>query len=157
MKMMTPFFLLISLLFLSTAYASPVSSNSPVGYWQTIDDVTGKPKSILHIYQSGNVLYGEVTKIFPKPGADQHELCTACAGEKHNQPIVGMVVLEGLKQSTSRASEWNGGKILDPSNGKTYHCYLTVMNKGQKLNVRGYIGVALFGRTQTWVRLTASE
>src|SRR5262245_32124676 len=85
---------------LPLVYANEVK-NSPVGYWKTIDDVTGKPKSILHIYESKGLLYGQVEKIFPKPGHDQNELCTKCKGTKHNQRIVGMVVMEGLKQNAN--------------------------------------------------------
>ena|SRR5437870_6972944 len=129
------------------------SASSPLGYWKTIDDVTGKPKSILHIYQTGNTLNGQVVKIFPRPGYDQNEVCAACTGARHNQRIVGMVVMEGLTQSTDNTLEWGGGHILDPLNGKTYNCKITLVNNGTNLNVRGYLGISLFGRTQTWIRV----
>jgi uncharacterized protein (DUF2147 family) len=150
MKKISAIFLMcLSLFAVSLVHAAL----SPVGYWQTIDDVTGKPKSILHITQSGNALYGKVIKIYPRPGFDQNEICTACKGQKHNQPIVGMIVMEGLTQSTNNPAEWSGGEILDPLNGKTYKCFITLVNNGRSLNVRGYIGFSLFGRTQTWVRV----
>lgn len=144
--------ILLTTFFLTTAYADH-HVISPVGYWKTIDDVTGKPKSILHIYLSGDVLYGQVVKIFPRPGHDQNETCDACKGALHNQRIVGLVVMEGLKQNASRPDEWNGGHILDPLNGKNYRCYIKVTDNGNKLNVRGYIGITLLGRTQTWIRV----
>jgi len=139
----------------SIIYATPSAlANSPIGYWKTIDDVTGKPKSILKISQTGNgSLSGQIVKIFPRPGHDQNEVCTACQGERHNKRIVGMVIMEGLKQNKDDPSEWNGGEILDPLNGKTYHCLIQVIDSGQKLRVRGYIGVPLFGRSQTWLRV----
>jgi len=144
----------ISFFLIHYVYASYSSTNSPVGYWKTIDDVTGKPKSILKIWQTSNgILYGQVVKIFPRPGYNQNELCTACRGERHNQRIVGMVILQGLKQSSENPSEWSGGEVLDPLNGKTYRCFIQVIDNGQKLNVRGYIGISLFGRTQTWLRV----
>jgi uncharacterized protein (DUF2147 family) len=139
-----------SLLGMSLVHAA--NGASPVGYWKTIDDVTGQPKSILHIFSQGNVLYGQVVKIFPRPGYDQNELCTACKGAKHNQRIVGMVVMEGLRPSSSNSLEWNGGHILDPLNGKTYNCTITLVDQGHRLNVRGFIGFSMFGRTQTWIR-----
>jgi len=145
----------ISLVILPYAYAYN-SNLSPVGYWKTIDDVTGKPNSILHIYKTGNMLYGEVAKIFPQPGQDQNPLCKACKGPKHNQRIMGMVVMQGLTQSTSNPAEWSGGEILDPSTGKTYRCAITVVNKGNTINARGYLGISLFGRTQTWQRVRSS-
>ncbi|MFZ2315718.1 MAG: DUF2147 domain-containing protein [Gammaproteobacteria bacterium] len=143
-----------SFLLLTLAHAA--DANSPVGYWKTIDDVTGKPKSILQISQtSSQALSGRIMKIFPSPGKDENEVCEACTGARHNQRIVGMVILEGLKQSAANPNEWSGGSILDPKNGKTYRCKVTVMDGGNKLTVRGYIGAPLFGRTQTWLRVSS--
>lgn len=157
MKKMIPLFLMsFFVLILPHAHAANTSL-SPFGYWKTIDDVTGKPKSIVHIYQSGHALYGQVVKIFPRPGYDQNEVCSACKGAKHNQRIVGMIVMEGLTQNASNPVEWSGGQVLDPLNGKTYRCAITVVDKGEKLNARGYIGISLFGRTQTWVRVPDAE
>lgn len=133
-------------------YASEI--NSPLGYWKTTDDVSGQQKSILQITESPNrLLSGKVIKVF----GDKTKLCTECSGEKKNQPILGMVVMEGLRQSRDNASLWSNGEILDPRNGKTYHCNVQVIDHGQKLLVRGYIGAPLFGRTQTWVRVTDSQ
>lgn len=133
--------------------ASAIPAASPIGYWKTIDDATGKPKSILKIAQTDGVLYGQVIKIFPSPGKDQNEKCVACRGEKHNQKIVGMVIMTGLKQDKSNPNLWNGGKIMDPLNGRTYSCYIQTAENAQKLQVRGYFGVSLFGRSQTWQRV----
>lgn len=133
------------------AYAD---TNSPVGYWKTIDDVTGQPKAILHIELSQqNRLFGRIIKIFPSPGKDQNEVCTACEGYRHNQRIVGMVVLENLKQNEETPKQWSEGTILDPLNGKTYRSTITLSDDGMKLRVRGYIGIPLFGRSQTWLRV----
>lgn len=127
---------------------------SPIGYWKTIDDVTGKPKAIVQISEKKDkTLVGQILKIYPDPGVDENEICTACSGNKHNKRIVGMTILEGLTQNKDQANEWNGGKILDPKNGKEYHCLVQAVDQGQKLNVRGYIGIALFGRSQTWLRV----
>lgn len=125
---------------------------SPVGTWKTIDDVSGKPKSIIQVSVSSGRLYGRVARIYPGPGQDQNLLCTACKGSKHNQRIVGMTILENLKQNPKDPNEWVDGKILDPKTGKIYRCNLKVVAGGQRMTVRGYIGVSLFGRTQTWIR-----
>lgn len=147
----------LSVIFLSGFFLTPafaidnVTPNSPIGYWKTIDDVTGRPKSIVHIWQANNqVLMGQVIKIFPKSGRDQNKLCTACQGSLHNQPIVGMVILSGLKFSENH---WDQGKILDPENGKSYSCAVKLHESGRKLNVHGYVGLPLFGRSQTWERV----
>ncbi len=134
---------------MTNIYAQDMSS--PIGNWKTIDDVTGKPKSIIHLYaNSDQTLSGRVVKIFPKPGEDQNKICEPCKGSKHNQKIVGMVVLEGMKQN---GEKWQGGQILDPKNGKTYRCTLRVIGNGSKLEVHGYIGIPAFGRTQVWERV----
>lgn len=148
-KMLKIFLVLFSVSYITTLYA--FTPNSPVGYWKTIDDVTGQPKSIMHIYANQDqTLSGRVVKIFPKPGEDQNKLCVACTGDKHNQKIVGMVVLEGMKAD---GNKWDDGQILDPKSGKTYRCNFTLTQDGTRLEVRGYIGISAFGRSQTWVRV----
>lgn len=143
-------------LFLFAALSSIASAEevSPVGIWKTIDDVTGKPKAIVKVWESpDNKLYGKILKILPRPGVDIAAVCKNCKGPLHNQPITGMVFLGDLKRSKNNNDvEWSGGQILDPKSGKTYHCSLHVANNGQKMNVRGYLGLPLFGRTQTWER-----
>lgn len=138
------------------AQADAGLASSPVGIWKTIDDVTGKPKAIVQVWQSKDKkLYGKILKVFPRPGLDLNAVCSDCKGSQHNKPLTGLVFLESLKKSKESNIEWSGGKILDPKNGKSYHCSLQVADNGQKLNVRGYLGLPLFGRTQTWVRETA--
>jgi len=136
----------------SLGFAEGLSKDSPVGYWKTIDDVTGKPKSIIQIWKtSDHKLMGKVIKIYPaNRSAKNNKLCTACRGDQHNKPLVGMVILSGL--STQQHS-WNSGHILDPDNGKTYKCSVRVTEKGKRLNVRDYVGLPLFGRSQTWERV----
>jgi uncharacterized protein (DUF2147 family) len=147
--------ILTTLLLLFSASTFAASTDSPVGLWKTIDDVTGKPKSILRITQdTDGILSGVVTKIFPKAGQNQHEVCEACQGAKHNQPIVGMQILSGLKQD---GDVWSGGKILDPKNGKTYQCKVQLIENGSALNVRGFIGFSLIGRSQKWLRVDTKK
>lgn len=149
-KLLTLAFTLVVIACSVTTQAAERSLNSPIGYWKTIDDVTGKPKSIVAIYEApDHTLTGKVLKLFSEPD----RLCTACGGELRDKPIVGMVVINNLKQSEKRLAEWGNGSILDPKNGKSYQCTLKVSEGGQKLNVRGFIGLPLFGRSQTWERL----
>jgi uncharacterized protein (DUF2147 family) len=144
-----------ALLALVTAQIVLAASGSPVGLWKTIDDVTGKPKAIVRITESSGVLQGNIIKIFPTPGYDQNERCDACEGSLHNQRIVGMTILRGLKADESNPGRWARGKILDPHNGKSYHCSIQLSNDANSLNVRGYIGISLFGRSQTWGRMNS--
>ncbi len=154
-KIIKIFVVSFALLFVKLSFAL-TPNLSPVGYWKTIDDVTGQPKAILQIFETGNQrLYGRILKIYPRPGYDQNEVCTACSGDKHNKRIVGMVIMMDLKQDKDNPDTWIDGQILDPKNGKTYHCKIRVIDAGQRLNVRGYLGMPLFGRTQTWLRVSA--
>lgn len=122
---------------------------SPIGYWKTIDDVTGRPKGIVKISGSRNYLYGTVVKTLP--GA--LTICSACPGAMKDKPIVGMTVMHGLKQEADDPNVWSGGTIMDPKTGKVYRCTIKVSNDGSTLDVRGYIGFSLFGRSQTWYRV----
>ena len=137
--------LTILALFISMAFYG--QGNSVIGKWKTIDDETGKPKSVVEIYENSGKIYGKVVDILD---ADKKKnLCTNCPGADKNKPVMGLVIIKGLKKD---GSEYNGGKIIDPVSGKTYKCFLA-LDGNDKLNVRGYIGLSLFGRTQTWQRV----
>ncbi len=125
-------------------------NTSPVGTWKTIDDKTGQEKSVVEITEQDGVLTGKVLEILTEPEGGKNKLCDKCKGERKDQPIVGMTILWDLTQD---GDEWNGGHILDPKKGKTYKSKLTVNDAGNELNVRGFIGVAALGRTQTWKRV----
>ena len=122
-------------------------SNSVIGKWKTIDDETGKPKSIVEIYEKSGKIYGKVVDILD--AEKKKNLCTSCPGEDKNKPVMGLVIIKGLSKD---GNEYNAGKILDPVTGKTYKCFLA-LDGSDKLKVRGYIGLSLFGRTQTWQRV----
>lgn len=124
-------------------------STSPVGLWKNIDDVTGKSKALIRITESNGVLSGKIEKLFLDAAEDQHPKCIKCEGAKRDQPVLGMVILTGLKKD---GDEFNGGTILDPGNGKIYKSKLVLEDGAKKLNVRGYIGFPWIGRSQIWVR-----
>jgi uncharacterized protein (DUF2147 family) len=125
--------------------------NSPAGLWTTIDDNSGKPRALVRIVEENGVLEGAILKIYPAPGEEVNPRCTACSDARRDEPIVGMTFLSGLRQSPGEVV-WTGGTILDPKTGQVYRSQATLSEDGKTLKVRGYIGVALFGRTQTWVR-----
>jgi uncharacterized protein (DUF2147 family) len=122
---------------------------SPVGLWKNIDDESGKPKALIRITESNGELRGKIEKLFKNPGEDQNPKCIKCEGALKDQPVIGMTILTGMKRD---GDEYNGGQILDPNNGKVYSSKLTVIEGGKKLDVRGYIGFPMLGRTQTWLR-----
>ena len=130
----------------SFAWAQEVS---PVGVWKTIDDQTGKPKSLIRISESNGELRGRVEKLFREAGEDPNPKCDKCEGALQDQPIIGMTILTGMKKD---GAEYKGGSILDPASGKVYKSKMSLAENGKKLDVRGYIGVPMLGRTQTWLR-----
>lgn len=117
------------------------------GKWKTIDDETGKPKSIVEIFKkSDGKYYGRIVQLLAKP---EHETCVKCSDDRKNKPLVGLEIIRGLKKDDE---EFTGGNITDPKNGKTYKCTIT-KDGTEKLNVRGYIGFSLIGRSQTWYKV----
>jgi len=131
------------------ALAFPVLAQmTPAGVWRSIDDKTGLPKAEIRISADlGGVLTGVVEKALT-PSAEPN--CDLCADDRKGKPKLGMEIIRGAKKSEGK-EVWEGGKILDPDNGKEYTLRLTPIEGGKKLEVRGYI--AFFFRTQTWIRV----
>ncbi|MDP3822116.1 MAG: DUF2147 domain-containing protein [Burkholderiales bacterium] len=125
---------------------------TPAGLWKTIDDETKKEKSLIRITETGGVFTGKLEKLLD-PSAKPDAVCDLCSDDRKDKPIVGMILVKGVKQSDSDKGRWDGGEILDPNNGKTYKVRLTPGEGGKTLAVRGYIGAPMLGRTQTWVRV----
>jgi uncharacterized protein (DUF2147 family) len=125
------------------------AAGSPVGTWRSIDDKTKQERSIIRITEENGVLKGVVEKLFDQPGDDPGHLCKECKDERKDKPIIGMTILWGLKKD---GDTWAGGEILDPKNGKIYRCKMTPSEDGKSLDVRGFIGISLIGRTQSWLR-----
>lgn len=123
--------------------------SSPVGMWKTLDDKTGEARSLIKVWTDKGELLGQIEKLFRKPSENPNPLCDKCSGDNKDKPVIGMTVMWGLKED---GEEWNGGHILDPDDGKIYKCKVELVDGGKKLEVRGFIGFALIGRTQTWVR-----
>lgn len=133
------------LLIAGSAFAA---TDTPVGTWKTIDDKTHQPKSIVEITENNGELQAKVVKVL-NSDEGPNPICKKCDGARKNQPVEGMTIMWGV---TKDDDVWDGGKILDPKNGKEYKVKLTLMDGGQKLDVHGYIGFALLGRSQVWER-----
>ncbi|MFT6767366.1 MAG: hypothetical protein ACJA1Y_001406 [Burkholderiaceae bacterium] len=128
------------------------AQTTPVGVWKSIDDETGKEKSLIRVVEAGGVLVGTVdTALNPDPNASR--TCDLCTDERKGQVIVGMEIIRGVTKSAGTEGLWDGGEILDPQKGKLYKVRMTPTEGGAKLEVRGYVGMPLLGRTQTWIRV----
>jgi uncharacterized protein (DUF2147 family) len=123
---------------------------SPIGIWKTIDDDTHEAKALVEIAEQDGVVSGYIVKLFRHPDEIQDPICKPCEGERHDQRVIGMTILWNFRRD---GDEWDGGEILDPEEGKIYRCKLHPIDGGARLEVRGFIGISLLGRTQVWERV----
>lgn len=125
---------------------------SPSGLWRTMDDDSGQPKSLVRVSEAPDGVAARIEKLLD-PEDSPDALCDKCADERRNQRILGMTILRHGKPKEGKPGVWEGGDILDPENGKVYRVRLTLSPDGRRLEVRGYIGTPLLGRTQVWTRV----
>ncbi len=148
MRILVSFIQIVAIL-LMTMQISFAANISPVGLWQSIDDKTNQPRSLIRISEHNGEYRAVVEKgLLPTDTGDA--ICDKCKDERKNQPIIGMTIVKGMKQN---GDKYDGGKILDPEEGKVYKCKMTLNEAGDQLEVRGYIGISLIGRSQIWTRV----
>jgi uncharacterized protein (DUF2147 family) len=139
---------LASALFLVFALgAAALPHDSPTGLWRTIDDKTHKPRGLIRIYEHDGALYGRIEASLDP--AETKEFCDKCPGELRHKPMIGLVIMRGMKK---HGNGYSGGEILDPDTGWTYQCRMMLEENGWRLVVRGYIGLSIVGRSQVWLR-----
>ena len=124
---------------------------TPVGLWKTIDDDGKTEKSLVRISENSGVLSGTIEKVFDP--SKQDAKCDKCSDERKDKLVVGMNIIRNIKQDADDKGLWAGGEILDPNTGKIYKARLKPIDGGKKMEMRGYIGMPMLGRTQTWVRV----
>jgi len=135
---------LFAFVFLFSALVS--NGQSALGIWKTVDDNTGETRSEMELYLNAEgELEGKIHRLLQE---DADTTCDKCPGDKKDAKLVGMVIMWDLEKDND---QWEGGRIMDPENGKTYKCYIELEGT-DKLKVRGYIGIAALGRTQYWYR-----
>ena len=134
---------------LFTSVGSALAQMTPIGNWHTIDDKTNEIKSEIQVTESAGLVGGKITKLLRKE-AKQDAVCDQCTDDRKDKPMLGLEIIRGAKKTEGK-EVWEGGKIMDPENGKSYTLKLTPIEGGKKLEVRG--SVFGIGRTQTWVRV----
>jgi uncharacterized protein (DUF2147 family) len=138
-------------MFAGAALAQATPVGTPVGVWKTIDDKTKTERAQIRIAESNGVLTGRIEKLLAadaKPDA----VCDKCTDDRKGQPMVGLEVVRGVRKADSD-NLWDSGTILDAAEGKVYKVRMTPVDGGKKLEVRGYVGMPMLGRTQTWIRV----
>jgi uncharacterized protein (DUF2147 family) len=148
MKIFTTLF---SLLILTVSLHAQTSVNPLLGQWRTIDDETGRVKSVVEITERDGKFFGQIIELFRLPDEDQNPICSDCKDDRKDQLSLGMDIVRDMAQS-GESWEWEDGTICDPKNGKIYDCEMWIeKDEPDVLKVRGYI-YFLF-RTQTWNRV----
>ena len=135
---------------LAAACAPAWAQSTPAGVWKTIDDATGKEKSLVRIVEANGVYSGKIEKLLD-PTSPQDATCKDCTDDRKDKPVLGMTIIRNLKGHADDKTVFDGGDILDPNNGKVYRVRLKPFDDGKKLEVRGFIGP--FYRNQTWLRV----
>ena len=135
---------------LTAAAGAVLAQSTPVGLWKSIDDDGKTEQSAVRITETGGALSGKIEKISDPAKADSK--CEKCTDERKGKPVQGMTIIRNARADSDRV-HWEGGDILDPNDGKVYKLRLKPVDGGKKLEVRGFIGAVLFGRTQTWIRV----
>jgi uncharacterized protein (DUF2147 family) len=125
-----------------------VEGASPVGLWRTIDDATGRPRALVRLYEQDGRIFGRIEKGLAVE-TETDPKCSLCTDERRGLPKIGLVIIRNMQRD---GDVWSGGDILDPDNGKVYRCRLRVVDDNRSLEVRGFIGFSLLGRTQMWQR-----
>jgi uncharacterized protein (DUF2147 family) len=143
----------VLLLFNTAAWAAPAPGEpSAIGLWEQVDEKTGQAESWFRIVEKDGVYTGTIVKMFSKPGEPPPESfrCTKCEGAEKDAPVLGLALIKGMKR---KGLTYEDGTIMDPRDGTVYRSLMNLSPDGKKLEVRGYVGYAVFGRSQTWNRL----
>ena len=152
MKLSLQRLLVVGAIIAFSAANVPLRAAEPtaVGLWEQVDEKSGKPESWFKITERNGAYEGNIVKIFFKPGEDENWVCDKCEGAERGKPVLGLALIKSMQRN---GTSYENGTIMDPRDGAVYRALMKLSPDGQKLEVRGYLGISLFGRSQVWNRL----